>query len=108
MNLYEQQSANRRKTWLVMFVFVAFLFVLGLGFDAFYLGQAGGGVPGGSVLALGVGSVSALAGYFNGDRAVLPATYAKPIALFAATASGADKLKPPQPDNVVDERGIAA
>ena len=108
MNLYEQQSANRRKTWLVMFVFVAFLFVLGLGFDAFYLGQAGGVVPVGSVLALGVGSVSALAGYFNGDRAVLLATDAKPIALVAATASEADKLKLRQLDNVVDEMAIAA
>jgi len=108
MNLYEQQSANRRKTWLVMFVFVAFLFVLGLGFDAFYLGQAGGAVPMGSVLALGVGSVSALAGYFNGDRAVLLATGAKPIALVAATASEADKLKLRQLDNVVDEMAIAA
>jgi heat shock protein HtpX len=108
MNLYEQQSANRRKTWLVMFVFVAFLFVLGLGFDAFYLGQAGGAVPVGSVLALGVGSVSALAGYFNGDRAVLLATGAKPIALVEATASEADKLKLRQLDNVVDEMAIAA
>ena len=108
MNLYEQQSANRRKTWLVMFVFVAFLFVLGLGFDAFYLGQAGGAVPVGSVLALGVGSVSALAGFFNGDRAVLLATGAKPIALVAATASEADKLKLRQLDNVVDEMAIAA
>jgi len=108
MNLYEQQSANRRRTWLVMFVFVAFLFVLGLGFDAFYLGQAGGAVPVGSVLALGVGSVSALAGYFNGDRAVLLATGAKPIALVAATASEADKLKLRQLDNVVDEMAIAA
>jgi heat shock protein HtpX len=107
MNLYEQQSANRRKTWLVMFVFVAFLFVLGLGFDAFYL-QAGGAVPVGSVLALGVGSVSALAGYFSGDRAVLLATGAKPIAEVAATASEADKLKLRQLDNVVDEMAIAA
>ena len=108
MNLYEQQSANRRKTWLVMFVFVAFLFVLGLGFDAFYLGHAGGAVPVGSVLALGVGSVSALAGYFSGDRAVLLATGAKPIAEIAATASEADKLKLQQLDNVMDEMAIAA
>jgi heat shock protein HtpX len=108
MNLYEQQSANRRKTWLVMFVFVGFLFVLGLGFDAFYLGQVGGAVPVGSVLALGVGSVSAFAGYFSGDRAVLLATGAKPIALVEATASEADKLKLRQLDNVVDEMAIAA
>ena len=108
MNLYEQQSANRHKTWLVMFGFVAFLFVLGLGFDAFYLGEAGGYAPIGSLLALGVGSVSAFAGYFGGDRAVLLATGAKPIAEVAATASEADKLKLRQLDNVVDEMTIAS
>src|SRR3989442_15895770 len=108
MNLYEQQSANRRKTWLVMFVFVAFLFVLGLGFDAFYLGQAGGAVPVGSVLAPRVGSVSALAGDFNGDRAALLATGAKPIALAAATAGEAAKLKLRPLANLVDEMASAA
>ena len=45
MNLYEQQRSNRRKTWLIMIVFVALLCVLGLGFDAFYVGVGGGYVP---------------------------------------------------------------
>ena len=108
MNLYEQQSANRHKTWLVMFAFVAFLFLLGLGFDAFYLGEAGGVAPIGSLLALGVGSVSAVVSYFNGDRAVLLASGAKPIAEVAASAGEADKLKFRQLDNVVDEMAIAA
>ena len=108
MNLYEQQSSNRRKTWLVMIIFVAFLFVLGLGFDAFFIGQAGGAVPIGSLLALGIGGASAFAGYFNGDRAVLLATGAKPIAEVAATANEADRLKLRQLDNVVDEMAIAA
>ncbi len=108
MNLYEQQSANRRKTWLVMFAFVAFLFLLGLGFDAFYLGQVGGVAPIGSLLALGVGSVSALVSYFTGDRAVLLASGAKPIAEVAASASEADRLALRQLDNVVDEMAIAA
>ena len=40
MNLYEQQTSNRRKTWLVMIIFVAFLFVLGLGFDAFFIDRS--------------------------------------------------------------------
>src|SRR5207247_11173654 len=74
MNLYEQQTANRRKTWLIMFAFVAFLFVLGLGFDTAYLGDLGGSIPIGSILALGVGSVSAVASYYSGDKAVLLAT----------------------------------
>jgi heat shock protein HtpX len=108
LNLYEQQAANRRKTWLIMIAFVAFLLVLGLGFDAFYVGAAGGYVPIGSIAAVGVGSVSALASYYNGDRAVLAATSAKPIEDVAAGAADADKLKLRQLDNVVDEMAIAA
>ena len=50
MNLFEQQRSNRRKTWLIMIVFVALLCVLGFGFDAFpanggvYSGRAPGSV----------------------------------------------------------------
>ena len=108
MNLYEQQAANRRKTWLVMLAFVAFLFVLGLGFDAFLIGEAGGYVPIGSLAALGLGSVSACVSYFNGDRAVLLATGATPIADVARSADEAGTLKIRQLDNVVDEMSIAA
>ena len=108
MNLYEQQSANRHKTWLVMFVFVGFLFLLGVGFDAFYIGNAGGFVPIGSIVALGVGSVSAIATYVGGDRAVLLATGAKPLADVLASASEADALKLQQLSNVVDEMAIAS
>jgi heat shock protein HtpX len=107
MNLYEQQASNRRRTWLVMFAFVTFLFILGLGFDTFYL-NVGGGFPVGSLLALSVGSASAVTSYFTGDRAVLLATGAKPIADVAAAATDADRLKLKQLDNVVDEMSIAA
>jgi heat shock protein HtpX len=108
LNLYEQQSANRRQTWLIMIVFIAFLLVLGLGFDAFYVGAAGGSVPVGTVAALGVGSVSALASYYNGDRAVLAATSARPVEEVTSAANDADKLKLRQLENVVDEMSIAA
>src|SRR5438552_17105039 len=99
---------NRRRTWMIMLAFVAFLFLLGHGFDTFYLGEAGGAFPVGSFLALGVGSVSALASYYTGDRAVLLSTHAAPIAEIAAAAGEADKLKLRQLDNVVDEMAIAA
>jgi heat shock protein HtpX len=108
MNLYEQQISNRRKTWLIMIAFVVFLLVLGLGFDAFYVGAAGGSVPIGTVAALCVGSVSALASYYNGDRAVLAATSAKPIEEVAAGAGETDKLKYRQLENIVDEMAIAS
>jgi heat shock protein HtpX len=108
VNLYEQQSSNRRRTWLVIFLFVAFLFLLGLGFDTFYIGAAGGFVPIGSIVALSVGSVSAIATYVGGDRAVLLATGAKPLADVLASASEADALKLRQLGNVVDEMAIAS
>lgn len=108
MNLYEQQAANRRKTWLIMLAFIAFLFVLGLGFDMFFIGAAGGSLPVGSLAALGLGSVSAAVSYFTGDSAVLAATGAAPIDQVAAGASDADRLKLKQLENVVDEMAIAA
>jgi heat shock protein HtpX len=108
MNLYDQQRSNRRKTWLIMIAFVAFLLLLGAGFDAFYIGGAGGVVPIGTLAALGLGSISAAASYFSGDRAVLLASHAQPIADVAAAATEEEKLKLHQLDNVVDEMAIAA
>jgi heat shock protein HtpX len=108
LNLYEQQASNRRKTWLVMLAFVAFLLFLGFGFDAFYLGAAGGGFPVGSAIALGVGSVSAAVSYFSGDRAVLLSTAAQPVEELQASATDADRLKLRQLENVVDEMAIAS
>ena len=108
MNLYEQQASNRRKTWLVMLAFVGFFLVLGFGFDAFYLGAAGGVAPIGTVIALGVGSASAAVSYFSGDRAVLAATHARPLEELAAGATEADAFTLRQLENVVDEMTIAS
>ena len=91
-----------------MAAFVAFLLMLGAGFDSLYLGAFGGGVPVGSILALGVGSVGAVASYYTGDRAVLLSSGARPVAEVAATATEADKLKFTQLEHVVDEMAIAA
>ena len=108
MNLFDQQTANRRKTWLIMGVFVALLVLMGLGFDSFMLGVGGGNVPVGTFIALAVGSSSALASYFGGARVVLLSTGATPIAQ-AATAADADlKLRLRQLDNIVDEMSIAS
>src|SRR5688572_2802777 len=108
MNLYEQQTANRRATWLIMIAFVALLVVLGLGFDAFYVGAAGGSLPIGTLAALGIGSASALASYYSGDRAVLAATSAASIEEAVAGAEDSDRLKLRQLENIVDEMAIAA
>jgi heat shock protein HtpX len=108
VNLLEQQAMNRRRTWIVMIAFVAFLFFLGLGFDTFYLGEAGGAIPIGSIAALAVGSVSALMSYYGGDRAVLMSAHATPLTEVAASADETEKFKLRQLENVVDEMAIAA
>ncbi len=108
MNLFEQQAANRRRTWLVMALFVAFFLLLGLGFDLFVLGAAPPGVPVGALAALAVGSLSALGGYYAGDRAVLASAGAIPIARAAEAASDDARFKLRQLQNVVEEMAIAA
>lgn len=92
-----------------MAVFVAFLLFLGYGFDRFYIGDGEFVFPIGTLTALGVGSVSALASYYSGDRAVLLSTGAVPIdrALSDETAEDA-ALKLRQLDNVVEEMSLAA
>jgi heat shock protein HtpX len=108
VNLYEQQTSNRRRTWLVMAAFVALLLLLGFGFDSFYIGAAGGAVPVGTLAALAIGSGSALASYYGGDRAVLLSTHARPVADLLPSATGDDKLRLTTLDHVVDEMAIAA
>jgi heat shock protein HtpX len=108
VNLYEQQTANRRKTWLIMLAFIGFLLFLGAGFDFLYIGEAGGFVPVGSLLALTVGSTSSAISYFAGDRAVLLATAAKPVEELTAAATDDERLKLQRLSNVVDEMAIAA
>jgi heat shock protein HtpX len=108
MNLYEQQTANRRRTWAIIAGFVTFLLLLGVGFDSFYLGEAGGALPIGTIVALIVGGASSLASYYHGDRAVLASTGATALADVAATATGDEALRLKQLDNVVTEMAIAA
>lgn len=108
MNLYDQQAANRRRSWLVMCAFVAFLLFLGLGFDYFYISESGTFVPIGSVAALGIGSVSSLVSYFAGDRAVLASTRAVSASALLQRAPADEQLKLRQLQNVVDEMAIAS
>ncbi len=106
MNLLEQQAVNRRRTWMVMIVFIAFLFFLGYGFDLFYLGTD---VPVAGFVAFLIGLFSALFGYYKGDRAVLASSGAIPSeTLLASPVDDDERLKIKQLDNVVDEMAIAA
>jgi heat shock protein HtpX len=91
-----------------MIAFVAVLVALGAGFDAFFIGAGIGDVPVGTLAALSLGSVSAVVGYYQGDRAVLASTSARPIEELAAGADETGKLKLRQLENVVDEMAIAS
>jgi heat shock protein HtpX len=108
MNLFEQQASNRRRTALVVVVFVLFFVFLGVGFDLFMLGTGRGYTPIGALIALGVGSASAAAGYFNGDKAVLVSSGAVPILTAAEGAPDEERYKLRQFQNVVDEMAIAS
>jgi heat shock protein HtpX len=108
MNLFEQQQSNRRRTWMIMILFVGFLLLLGAGFDVFVLGQNGVPLPFGAVFALGVGGATAWTGYLHGDRAVLLSAGARPLDYEAAAAEPQDQLKYKQLDNIVEEMAIAS
>lgn len=109
MNLYEQQTLNRRRTWLVMAVFIALLVVVGAGFDFFILGEGQGFVPFGTFLALALGGGQSWWSLKYGDRAVLRSSSAQPLDQLLAQSPTADMaLRYKQLDNVVHEMSIAA
>lgn len=117
MNIYEQQDANRKTTWIVIAVFILFFIFLGLGFDFFYLGYggwtasaeaspdvsaAGSPLPFGTILALLIASGQSWWGLRFGDRAVLSSAGARQI--FSSTTD----LQEKQLFNIVDEMRIAS
>jgi heat shock protein HtpX len=109
MNLFDQQRSNRRKTWLIMAVFVGFLLFLGAGFDLLVLGQNGVPVPFGTLAAIGFGGATAWTGYLHGDRAVLMSSGAVPIEKAAGAHEWPDEqLKLKQIENIVEEMAIAS
>ncbi len=109
MNLYEQQASNRRRTVLVMLLFVCFLLFLGLGFDLFIVNEGGTLMPIGTLFATGIGSVSAIASFYGGDRAVLGSSHAMAVdELLSSNVADDQKLKYKQLDNVVEEMAIAS
>jgi heat shock protein HtpX len=85
-NLFEQQQRNRRKTVLVVAVFILFLGFLGLGFDLYFFGTdplgflgPSYGFPVASLIALGVGGMDAFWGFSGGATAVLASARAYPV-----------------------------
>ncbi len=119
-NLYEQQARNRRKTAIVIGLFLLLLLFLGYGVDRFVIGPAV--LPGrmvsnqfdpsrpraqrmvtfpvATIAAFGVGILTAWRGYRSGDKLVLASCRAVPLA--------PTDLKARQLDNVVEEMAIAS
>ena len=92
-----------------MIAFVAFLLLLGAGFDAFYRRRRRRRTCRSARLPPSAsGRCPALASYYNGDRAVLASTAAAPIEELAAARPTTTRLKLRQLENVVDEMAIAA
>lgn len=113
MNLYEQQQANRRSTFVVMAAFVAFFAFLGFGFDYFYFGfdpsaQYGIPFPIATLAALTGSSLMAWWGLQSGDQAVLASTLAVPVARLPAQAGESSNRDHKKLINVVEEMAIAA
>ena len=80
-NIYEQQSANKRKTLLVMVLFALFVGFLGWGFDVYFFGFGNGGlsIPIATIAALCFGGWSAVASLEGGASRVLDSSDAIPI-----------------------------
>jgi heat shock protein HtpX len=101
-NIYEQQAHNKRATIAVMIGFSLFLAFIGLGFDVFYLGTVNENefLPIGTVIAIALGSISAVWSLQSGDKAVLSST--------EATLADPDNPSHKQLLNVVEEMSIAS
>ena len=109
MNLLEQQAANRRRTWIVMAAFIAFFAFLGAGVDLFVIGEGQVFVPLATAAALAIGGGQAYWSLQHGDRSVLKATTAEPVAdRLTRSATDAERLRYRQLQNVVDEMAIAS
>jgi len=108
VNLFQQQAANRRRTWLVMAMFIALAIFIGAGLDLYVLGQGGRFIPVGTIAALAIGGGQSYWSLQRGDRAVLLSAGAVPLDEKATAATtDDDRLRYRQYANVVEEMAIA-
>jgi len=95
LSIYDAADANRRRTFLLIALFVAFIVALGYALGDLWTGSSAGGfvvLP----FAFGLSAVSALASYYAGDKIVLSVSQAHP----------ASEQQEPILHNVVDALAI--
>jgi heat shock protein HtpX len=93
MGIYEQISSNKRKSVLLIFLFLIFIILIGLAIGVVY-GNSYFGVG----LAIVIGTIYFLISYYRGDAMILTMSKAKP----------ADKKQYPHLVNTVEGIAIAA
>ena len=91
--MYNQITANRRRTWMLMTTFVAIILILGYAYDR-TLGYGIGGLTLAILLSFGMTALS----YFAGDR----------IALWTSGARTIEKRDAPQLYRIVENLAITA
>jgi heat shock protein HtpX len=92
-SFWDEQVANRRRSWVLMTLFVLLLAALGGA-----IGGAYGAARAGLLLCLALGVLSAAAAFFGGDRVILAASGAREVAPADA----------PQLHNIVEELCVAS
>ncbi len=97
IDFFEQQRYNQRKTFLIILLFIAFLGIVGYGFDYFYIG---GDFPYATIFALFIGTANALFSYYLGDQMVLGSVGARP--------ADPSRFKEKQLINIVKEMSLAS
>ena len=89
--------------------FIAFLAILGAGFDLFIIGDGEFFAPVATSLAVAIGAGQSWWSLRHGDRAVLKSSSAVPIEdRLAQASSDEDRLRYRQFENIVEEMAIAA
>lgn len=97
IDFFEQQRYNKRKTFLIILLFIGFLGIVGYSFDYFYIGED---FPYATLFALLIGTLNSLISYFMGDQMVLGSVGARP--------ANPSKFKEQQLINIVNEMAIAS
>ncbi len=98
MNIFEQERANKRASWIVVGIVVLFFVFIGFGFDYFY--GAGLQFPAFTGIAILFGVGTSYLSFAYGDRMIIASTHARPL----------DTQDPQQQQwqNIIEEMSIAA